>query len=457
MKINRRNFLKSALTLGGAAVAFPTIIPSSVLGRNGKVAPSNRVCMAFIGTGNQGSGDMNSFLHDSRVQVVAICDVNRESDGYWDNTVRGREPARRMVDGFYSNRKDSGNYKGCAVYADFLPMIARPDSDAVEVATPDHWHALLAVECMKAGKAVYNQKPLALTIWEGRQMANAAKKYGAVFQCGSQQRSERNFRLACEFVLNGGIGKLHTVKCGLPGGWPDFGKSAQFKTPTEVPDGFNYDFWLGPAPAAPYCKGRVGVNFRWIRDYSGGQITDWGGHHPDIAQWGMGTQYTGPVEVLNAKGSCPKDALYNTFTEYYCEYMYDNGVRMIISDKLEGGVTFEGTDGTVWVNRGGLRTTDKAGNKIDLYELEEDEFKVKLYQSDNHYRNFIDCIYTGNECIAPAEVAHRSITLSHLGNIAMTLGASKLKWDPVKEEFIGNDDANKMLKREYREPWVLKV
>ena len=423
MKTTRRSFLKSALALSGAAVAFPTIIPSTVLGRNGKVAPSNRVCMAFIGTGNQGTGDMSNFLRDRRVQVVAVCDVNRESDGYWDNAIGGREPARRRVNDYYAQGRDSGVYNGCAVYADFRPMISRPDIDAIEVATPDHWHALLSVESMKAGKAVYCQKPLSLTVSDGRAISDAARKYGAVFQCGSQQRSERNFRLACEFVLNGGIGKLETVECGLPGGWSDYGKTAQFKNTSAVPDGLNYDFWLGPAPEAPYCKARVGVNYRWVKDYSGGQLTDWGGHHPDIAQWGMGTQYTGPVEILNAVGKVPEDPVYNTFTEYRYECVYENGVRMTIANDLRGGVTFKGTDGTVWVNRGALDARDKNNNKIDLYELDEEEFKVKLYQSDNHYRNFIDCIYTGKECIAPAEVAHRSVTLSHLGNIAMTLGA----------------------------------
>lgn len=457
MKTTRRNFLKSTLVLGGTVIGFPTIIPSSVLGRNGKVAPSNRVCMAFIGTGNQGTGDMFNFLRDKRVQVVAVCDVNRESDGYWDNAIAGREPARRHVNSYYAQNKPSGVFNGCAVYADFRPMISRPDIDAIEVATPDHWHAYLSVESMKAGKAVYCQKPLSLTISDGRAIADASKKYNAVFQCGSQQRSERNFRLACEFVRNGGIGKLKRVVCGLPSGWPDFGKTAQFKTPTPVPDGLNYDFWLGPAPEAPYCKGRVGVNFRWIKDYSGGQLTDWGGHHPDIAQWGMGTELTGPIEIKNIQGIVPEDPLYNTPTEYSYECVYENGVSLIISSKERGGITFEGTDGYVWVNRGGLETKDKNGKNIDLYELDEENFKVKLYCSEGHYRNFIDCIYTGRECIAPAEVAHRSITLSHLGNIGIALGIDKLKWDPDKEVFIGNDEANKMLKREYRKPWVLSV
>jgi len=452
MKTTRRNFLKSTAMLMGGAIAFPTIVPSSVLGRNGKVAPCNRVCMGFIGTGNQGTGDMWNFLNDNRVQVVAVCDVNRESDGYWDNSVRGREPARRNVEGHYSKR-DGKPYRGCAVYNDFRVLLSRPDIDAVEVATPDHWHSHIAVAAMKAGKAVYNQKPLSLTVWEGRQMANAAKKYNAIFQCGSQQRSENNFRIACEYVLNGGIGKLHTVRCGLPGGWSDYGKTAGFKTPTEVPEGFDYDMWLGPAPEAPYCKGRVGVNFRWIRDYSGGQVTDWGGHHPDIAQWGMGTQYTGPVEIVNAKGSAPEDPLYNTFTDYYFECVYANGVRLIVGNKEPSGVKFEGSDGWVHVNRGWQQTS----NKMDLFDLDEEDFKVKLYRSENHYRNFIDCIYSGKECIAPAEVAHRSITISHLGNIAMTLGVEKLKWNPDTEQFIGNDEANKMLRRTFRGPWQLEV
>jgi len=222
----------------------------------------------------------------------------------------------------------------------------------VEIATPDHWHAALVIAACRAGKDIYCQKPLSLTVREGRAMANAVKRYGVVFQTGSQQRSDYNFRRAAELVLNGRIGRLHTVECGLPGGWPDYGKTAARKQPEPVPEGFDYDMWLGPAPYAPYCPARVGVNFRWVLDYSGGQLTDWGGHHPDCAQWGMGTQYTGPIEIRAAKGTFPVDQVYNTATEYYFEAIYKNGVKLIISNRLRGGVTFRGTEGWVWANRG---------------------------------------------------------------------------------------------------------
>lgn len=237
---------------------------------------------------------MKQFLKDARVQVVAICDVNRESAGYWNGAVAGRDPAKKIVEEYYAQNKPSGTWKGCTAYEDFRDLLARRDIDAVLIATPDHWHAIPTIEAAKAGKDIYCQKPFSLTIIEGRAMSDAAKKYKRILQCGSQQRSDYIFRHGCELVRNGRIGKVHTVTCGLPGGHPDFGKTGDRKKPESVPEGFNYDMWLGPAPAAPYSPARCHVNFRWNYDYSGGQVTDWGGHHPDIAQWGLGTDLTGP-------------------------------------------------------------------------------------------------------------------------------------------------------------------
>ena len=322
-------------------------MPSSTIAR--RPAPYNRITVAVIGTGNQGIGDLKSFMKDERVQVVAVCDVNRESAGYWDGAVGGRAPAKRIVDAHYALQDPK--YKGCTEYSDFRELLQRKDIDAVEIATPDHWHAYMCVEAAKAGKQIYCQKPLTLTVGEGRAISNAVKKHNTVFQTGSQQRSDPHFRRACELVRNGRIGKLKTVRCGLPGGRPDFGKTAEFKKPEPVPDGFDYDMWLGPAPYAPYAQARCHVNFRWILDYSGGQVTDWGGHHPDCAQWGMGTEHTGPVEILNAKGVFPRDQIWNTATEFYFEAVYKNGITLIISNKERGGVTWEGDEGWVWADR----------------------------------------------------------------------------------------------------------
>ncbi len=452
--VSRRRFLAAASHAGLASLAVPSfaapmIVSGRALGADGAVAANERIAHAMIGTGNQGTGDMGAFLGDARVQVVAVCDVNREGPGYWGGTVRGREPARRRVEEHYAAQKASGEYKGCAAYVDFRDVLGRPDIDSVEIATPDHWHAAIVIAACRAGKDIYCQKPLSLTVREGRAMADAVKRYGVVFQTGSQQRSDSNFRRAAELVLNGRIGRLETVECGLPGGWPDYGKTADRKQPVPVPDGFDYELWLGPAPYAPYCPARTGVNFRWVSDYSGGQLTDWGGHHPDCAQWGMGTEYTGPIEIRAAQGSFPSDPVWDTATEYYFEAIYRNGVKMIVSNRVRGGVTFRGTEGTVWANRGRHEAEPKS---ILDSQIGPDE--IHLYESNNHFRNFIDCVLLRREPVAPVEVAHRSITICHLGNIAMQLGIDGFKWDPDKEQIVDNPGAARLLSRAYREPWV---
>lgn len=445
----RREAIKQTAATAAGLAAFPTIVPASALGRDGQVAPSNRITMGIIGTGNQGFNDIRGFLGDDRVQIVAVCDVNRESAGYWDGNIGGREPAKRLIEGHYA-QKAGTNYKGCTTYIDYHELLARKDIDAVEICVPDHWHALMTIDACKAGKDIYCQKPLSLTIVEGRKMSDAVKKYKRVFQTGSQQRSDPNFRRACELVRNGRIGKLHTVRCGMPSGRPDYGKTGDRKKPEPVPAGFEYDRWLGPAPEAPYAPARCHVNFRWIYDYSGGQVTDWGGHHPDCAQWGMGTEHTGPIEIRAAKGEFPPDELWNTATEYYFEAIYENGVKLIISNKERGGVTWEGSEGTVWADRGRHDADPK-----EILDSKIADNEIHLYQSNDHYRNFIDCVISRKETAAPVEVAHRSITICHLGNIAMRLKRDSLKWDPKKERIIGDDEAAKMLSRPYRAPYKL--
>ncbi len=436
-KPSRRGFLVSLAT----AAAFPSIVPSTVLGAN---APSNKITMGFIGTGNNGTNWLRNFLRDDRVRVTAVCDVNKEGPGYWDGSIRGREPAKRIVDEHYDG-------VGCAAYEDFRNVIGRDDIDAIYIGTPDHWHAIIAITAANAGKDIYGQKPLSLTVADGRAMSDAVKRNGIVWQTGSQQRSDRNFRRVCELVRNGRIGKLETVRCGLPGGIPDYGKTAHQTDPMPIPDGFNYDLWLGPAPDDYYCPARVGVNFRWNLNYSGGQITDWGGHHPDIAQWGMDTETTGPVQIKNAKGTFANGPVYNTATEYYFECVYENGVTLIISSKEKGGVTFEGSDGWVWANRG---KHDASSKEILNSKIEDRE--IHLYESSDHVTNFIDCMISRKETVAPVEIAHRSITLAHLGNVALMMGRD-LKWDPVKEKILDDPGANFLLNRAYRAPWVLEA
>jgi len=440
--MNRRHFLKSAL--------LPAMTPVLLrCGRRGAAPPSERTAIGFIGTGNNGINWMRTFLSEKDVQVVAVCDVNTESDGYWDNTVRGRAVARRIVEQHYSSETRSGLYRGCAEYVDFRELLARRDIDAVYIGTPDHWHAVMAIESARSGKDIFCQKPLARTIAEGRAMVRAVEQYGVVFQTGSQQRSDFNFRRVCELVLNGRIGTLHTVKCGLPGGTRDLnGKGDQVQS-RPVPKGFDYDLWLGPAPYAPYCPARCHVNFRWIWDYSGGQVTDWGGHHPDIAQWGMAAERSGPTKIVNARVTWADHPIWNTAVGFYFECLYPSGVKLIVSNRLKGGVTFEGSRGTVWANRG---RHDAWPKSILNEKIAPDE--IHLYRSDNHVRNFLDCVRSRREPVAPVEAGHRSISIAHLGNIAMKLKRN-LEWDPVRERFPGDEEANRFLAHPMRGPWHL--
>ena len=436
----RRDFVKTTA---------PLFVPAAALGYQGKVPASGRITVGVIGTGNQGFNDMKNFLRDERVQVVAVCDLNRMSPGYWDGAIAGREPARSFVEWHYGRDKRSGVYKGCSAHEDYRDVLRRTDIDAVVIAVPDHWHSIPVIQAAKAGKDIYGEKPLALTISEGRAMSDAVRDNKRVFQCGSQQRSDVRFRKACEIVRNGRIGKLHTVLCGLPGGTPDFGRTQDRQDPEPVPEGFNYDMWLGPAPEAPYAPGRCHVNFRWILDYSGGQITDWGGHHPDIAHWGMGMELSGPVAIRNGQASWAREKLWNTATDFQFEALYANDVKMIYSSRVRGGVTFQGSEGWVWVNRGGIEASP-----MTLLDYEPGPNEIQLYRSANHTSNFIDCVISRKETVAPIEQAHRSITVAHLGNISLRLGRD-LRWDPVAERFLNDEKANDMLSRPVRKTWAI--
>ena len=457
-KINRRQFLKKASCAAVGAIGFPYIVPSSVLGKTGNVAPSNRITLGCIGMGGQGTWDMTGFLHHSDVQVVAVCDVNKESNDYDSlyqfpgSSAAGREPARRRVEKYYAERRSAGTYKGCDAYADFRELLARDDIDAVLIAVPDQWHAIPAVMAARAGKDIYAEKPLAYTIAEGRAICDAVKRYGVVWQTGSQQRSDYKFRRACELVRNGRIGKVHTVKVGLPHGSSISGINGKLTKPAAVPEGFDYRFWLGPAPWAPYCPGRCHWNWRWISDYSGGQITDWAGHHIDIAHWGMGTEYSAPVEIegVGVFGG-GEDGLYDVAESYRFVCKYAEGFTMIVADnrQVQQGVRFEGTDGWIFVNREEFKAHPKTVLDSRLGPSE-----MHLYESNDHIGNFIDCVKSRSQTVAPAEVAHHSIMVGYLGVIAIKTGR-KLNWDPEKERFINDSGADRLLSRPMRSPWHL--
>jgi len=421
-QISRRHFLAAA----GAALAAPLFIPASALGRAGRPAPSERIVFGCIGLGGQGMGDMRATLGLPDCQVVAVCDVDKDH----------LNAAQRAVNDRYHNT-------GCKTYGDFRELLARKDIDAVNIVTPNHWHALLGIAAAKAGKDIYCEKPLTLTLREGRALVEAVKRYERVLQVGSQQRSGGEFRFTTELVRNGRIGKVHTIEVGIggkgPGGRGDF---------TNPPPNLDYDMWLGPAPLAPYCADRIHWNWRWFNEYGGGQLMDWIGHHLDIAHMGMGWDNTGPIEV-EGTGTFPTVGIWNAATNFDITATYRDGTKVNISDKNQGGTKWIGTDGWVYVNRGKKDASPKS-----LLGEEHLRRPIEFYRSPGHMANFVECIRSRGVPVAPAETGHRSASVGHLGTIAMMLGR-KLRWNPETEQVLDDPAANAMLGRAMREPWQI--
>ncbi len=441
--LSRRNFLKTAAGTAGFAMTAPMFVPSSVFGAN---APSNRITLAAIGVGGKGTGNMTGFMNLEGTQILAVCDVERGSNnygGYYKGKDYGRLPAKKRVEAYYAEKSPAGSYKGCDDYENFQEVLARNDIDAVINSTPDHWHAPISIAAMKAGKDVYCEKPLTLTIAEGRLLADAAKQYNRIVQTGSQQRSGAGFQKACELVRSGRIGKITSVEVGI--------SNNNVKNPIDwkeepVPEGFNYNLWLGPAPQAPYTTMRCHYTFRFLMEYSGGQMTNWGAHFLDIAQWGLGMDDSGPVEIVG-KGEFFTEGLFSTPQNVDIEYTYANGVKLFL--KSTGGHTkFIGTDGWINVNRSKLLTSSP-----DICPSQDStEEQLNPDSEGKHYQNFIDCVRSRTPCICTAEIGHRSATVCHLGNIAMMMGR-KLIWDPAKETFPNDWAANSFLARKMRNPW----
>lgn len=425
--ITRRDFLRGAAAIAGATAGFPYIVPSSALGKDENISPSNRIAMGFIGVGDHGRGvNLTNFLGNADAQAVAVCDVDSNNLSI----------ARDMV-----NRKYGNN--DCATYKDFREVLARDDIDAVMISTPDHWHVPIAIAAAKAGKDVECEKPT-LTVREGRILVDTMKRYGRIFQWSTEDRAVYEYHRMCELVRNGRIGKVHTIRVELPSGPNTPGDP----TPMPVPKELDYDMWLGPAPWAPYNKDRCHWNFRWVLDYSGGMLTDWGAHLLDGAQWGNDTEYTGPVEV-EGKGVFCNDGLYDTANEFKIEYKYASGVQLIVTSGTPS-LRFEGTEG--WIGNRGWRAPLEAEPKSILNSVIGTN-EVHLYTCPaGEQRNFLDCVKSRKECYFPPEIGQRCFTIAHIGNISMISGG-KLKWDPDKEHFIGDEEANRMLSRSMRSPW----
>ncbi len=397
-----------------------------------KIGPNEQINIAGIGLGGskggfrQGFGDTQNIGSRPGVKRVAICDVDRTH----------LEEAANIY-----GIKDQRN-----LYKDYRELLHRKDVDAVVIGTPDHWHAQIAIAAMKAGKDVYCEKPLTLTIDEGKHLVRVWKQTGRIFQTGSQQRSDERFRLACELVRNGRLGKLKRVYANLPGG--PIGGPFEVKP---VPSDFDWDFWQGPTPESEYVTEKTHGSFRQWLEYSGGMMTDWGAHHNDIAQWGLGAERSGPIAVeavgtRNFGYNC-----YNAFQEFAVTYTYPGDINLISSSKGENGVQFEGENGWIFVSRETIRASDPR-----LLEDPLPPNATRLYMSNDHHGNFVDCVRSRKrQPICDAEIGYRSVSVCHIGNICLREGGRKLHWDPAKEEFIDDKVANSYLSRPRRAPWRL--
>ena len=437
--ISRRSLLKAVTT----SLAVPYFVPGAVLGRDGRPAPSNRLTMGLVGLGSMGMRHVQGFLQEDDCQITGVCDVDTSR----------RQAAVRAVNAHYAN-------SACRPYGDFRELFARRDIDTLCLSVPDHWHAAIALAGIRAGKDIYGEKPLALTIAQGRRIVDAVRRYSCIWETGSWQRSTDQFRFACELVRNERIGKLQRVEVGINPGYNEPGiRETLYKMGPQpvmpVPEGFDYDLWLGPAPWAPYTARRCHWNFRWILDYSGGQVTDAGAHDIDIAHWGMDCDDSGPVEV-SGQGIFPKDGLWDAAVDYDFECVYGNGLvlRVASYNHCPQGVRFLGEKGWVHVTRDSLKTNPP---QLRQTIIGPNEVRLPKPSGDNrqgHRQDFLRCVKTREQPIAPAEVGHRSATVAHLGNIAMILGR-KIRWDPRTEQVIGDEDANRMMDRSLRSPWRL--
>jgi len=451
---SRRQFI----TRTAAAIGFPTIVPASVFGQN---APSNKITMAVLGWGMMGPSNTGKFLQESDCQIVAACDIDKGN----------LQKALNTINGAYKNTD-------CKGYHDYREVMARKDIDTVMLALPDNWHALTSIEAAKNGKDIYGEKPLARTISEQQAIVRAVQKYQRIWQTGSWQRSENNFRIGAEIVRNGLIGKLTRVEVGLPSGHNDFAKTGDKRSITPPPAELDYEMWIGPAAMQDYIECRIHKNWRWDYNIGGGQLLDWVGHHCDIAHWGMDMDSSGPMEVNPIQVDMPaRSEIWNTATKYRAEAKYAGDIVMTIAgghNDIAMGTKWIGTDGWVHVNRGSYdaskpelkkmikKRKDEKNPTSEIIEsatapkLGDDVIKTRLYETPGHHRNFLDCVKSRKPTVTPVETAHRSATPGHLALISFLVNRP-IKWDPVKEEIVGDAEASKLLTREYRGNWKLEA
>jgi len=421
MQQSRRKFIR---------LIAPMIVAPAVVGRGVEAPPNSRINLACIGVGGQGTGNMNALRQDERVQVVAICDVDR---GH-------RERALQVC-----------GLPGEAGYNDYRQLLARDDVDAVMIATPDHWHSLITVAAARAGKDIYCEKPLAASIGEGRFVSDLVRREKRVLQCGTWRRSGVYSRMACEWVRNGYIGELKKVEIGVPGKFAIRGGFTGEEKAQPVPDGFDYGMWTGSAPAADYTAGRCHFNFRWVDAYAPGYITDWGAHFIDVAHWGMDADATNPVEVSARDVTRREAGYYDAAEGFRIRYAYTGGVEMTMfstTDAAAYGTKFIGSEGSIFVENQKLITDPPELRRTRIKDSE-----IHLYESKNHHRNFIDCVLSRKKTAAPVEAAHRAASACQLGAIAAKLGRA-LKFDPELESF-DDAEAQALAMREFHGGWRL--
>lgn len=448
--ISRREFLRTARTVSlgvGAGLALPNIFLNRTLAQSGE-NPSEFIRVGFIAVGGQGGSNLNALMKNA----VAVCDVDS------NHLARAKK------------RVEDATKRSCAAYQDYRQMLESKEIDAVVVSTPDHWHTLPSIHACEAGKDVYCEKPLTLTIAEGQALLKTARRTNRIVQCGSQQRSDSKFRQAAEYVRNGRLGKIKRVLVGLVGvNWTKDPLVPDSAPPAEL----NYDLWLGPAPYRPYNKQRVHYYFRFFWDYSGGQMTNWGAHHLDITQWALGMDESGPVQI-DGRGEFDSAKRFETPSRFDITYQYANGVvvecrspQIKVADLLPqkqeqaveilngksdfNGCIFEGEKGLLYANRGVIRAWPDS-----ILESPLKESDIRLYESRQHHQNWLECIKSRKLPICDVAIGHRSATVCHLGNISIRTG-KKLKWDPVQEKIIGDAEAAKMADKPYRAPWKLPV